>query len=62
MTEGKRRLLTFPENFSHDNFKWLYKRRGKIKHKYLTGEDIDMFNERTYSNRKNICDNHWDGA
>ena len=28
----------------------------------LTGEDIDMFNERTYSNRKNICDNHWDGA
>lgn len=35
MTEGKRKLLTFPENFSHDNFRWLYKRRGKIKHKYL---------------------------
>ena len=35
MTEGKRKLLTFPENFSHDNFRWLYKRRGKMKHRYL---------------------------
>lgn len=36
---------------------------------HLTGEDIDMFNERKYeqrkdseSNYKNLCDTHWDGA
>lgn len=48
-----------------DNYKLKrsdYKLENKLKHKYLTGEDIDMFNERTYTNRKNICDNHWDGA
>lgn len=34
-TQGKRRLLIFPENFSYNNFNWLYKRRGKENHKYL---------------------------
>lgn len=37
----------------------------KRKHKRLTGEDIDMFNEREYENskkRKNVCDEHIDGA
>ena len=36
----------------------------------LTGEDIDMFNERKYeqshkkssSDKENLCDTHWDGA
>lgn len=34
------------------------------KSKYLTGEDIDMLNERKYSSykKKNICDTHEDGA
>ena len=36
------------------------------KHRRLTGEDIDMFNERTYEKRREkdvpICDRHIDGA
>jgi len=32
----------------------------------MTGEDIDMFNERKYENEKkkskNVCDRHIDGA
>lgn len=39
-----------------------YKTKVIKKNKYLTGEDIDMFNERSSTQHKNICDNHWDGA
>lgn len=52
----------------HDNLtiykinKKEYKNKQIKKHKYLTGEDIDMFNDNKYSSHKNICDNHWDGA
>lgn len=61
-------ISTFKNNHfikQEDNYKLKrndYKLERKIEHKYLTGEDIDIFNERTYSNKKNICDNHWDGA
>ncbi len=41
-------------------------KRRKRKHRYLTGEDIDMFKEREYENKKKkelpICDTHIDGA
>ena len=36
------------------------------RNRYRTGEDIDMFNEREYENRRKrkdpICDTHIDGA
>ena len=42
------------------------KKRKKRRSRYMTGEDIDMFNEREYENRnkkkENICDTHIDGA
>ena len=38
----------------------------KKRSRYMSGEDIDMFREREYENRKkereNICDKHIDGA
>ncbi len=38
----------------------------KRKHRRLTGEDIDMFNERRHEQKSNdevpICDRHIDGA
>lgn len=49
------------------NVKIKYKNTKKNKHKTkdLTGEDIDMFNERKYEEndkKKSICDIHQDGA
>lgn len=43
------------------------KKRRKSRSRYFTGEDIDMLREREYENRnkerrKNICDDHIDGA
>jgi hypothetical protein len=42
------------------------KRRRKRRHRYFTGEDIDMFHEREQERRQknegNICDTHIDGA
>jgi len=44
----------------------LVKRRKRRRHNYKTGEDIDMLNERNYSQKKKrelpICDTHIDGA
>lgn len=44
----------------------LLKRRRKRRKRFMTGEDIDMFNEREQESRKNketpICDRHIDGA
>ena len=44
----------------------LLKRRRRRKKRFMTGEDIDMFNEREQENRNNkevpICDRHIDGA
>ena len=41
-------------------------KRRKRRHRRLTGEDIDMFNEREHDNRykrkEPICDTHIDGA
>ena len=41
-------------------------KRRKRRHRRLTGEDIDMFREREYNNKKKreepICDRHIDGA
>lgn len=41
-------------------------KRRKRRHRRLTGEDIDMFNEREHDNRNKrevpICDRHIDGA
>ena len=43
-----------------------YTKRRKKRHRYFTGEDIDMFREREQENRqkkdRNICDTHIDGA
>lgn len=42
------------------------KRRRKRRHRYFTGEDIDMFREREQEHRskkeENICDTNIDGA
>ena len=44
----------------------LLKRRHRRKKRFMTGEDIDMFNEREQENRNKreepICDRHIDGA
>ena len=44
----------------------LLKRRRRRKKRFMTGEDIDMFNEREQENRNKkevpICDRHIDGA
>lgn len=41
-------------------------KRRKRRHRRMTGEDIDMFNEREHDNRSRkempICDRHIDGA
>ena len=43
-----------------------YRPKRRRKHRRLTGEDIDMFNEREHESRHkredNICDRHIDGA
>ena len=42
------------------------KKPKRRKHRRLTGEDINMFHEREYDNRRKreepICDRHIDGA
>lgn len=44
----------------------LLKRRRRRKKRFMTGEDIDMFNEREAETRSKkqepICDTHIDGA
>ena len=44
----------------------LLKRRRKRRARFMTGEDIDMLNERKQdkdsSRKPNICDTHVDGA
>jgi len=42
-------------------------KKRRYKRSYLSGEDIDMLNERSYYKKtsrkhKNICDTHEDGA
>lgn len=45
-----------------NRLKYLNNKKKSYKTKCLTGEDVDLINEKKGIKHRNICDNHWDGA
>lgn len=56
-------VIRIPDHYLYTNVKINSKSKSYHSH-YLTGEDIDMLKDSKYESikKKNICDNHEDGA